>query len=584
MRLLSTATRAISPIASRAARRWRAGRRRTPRRRAVKLGCGGGRAPARSTVPHASARDDHRQQVQPDGRAPPNATRRAERVEDALQSGPRHQSSDADPSRAARLSQPHASTRDPRMLRTEAHAATTSRRSRSSRSAIVRPRVALDREPARALAERRAARLVLEQPDDGLGERRGVAGRHEHAGAPPSSPSCTRRCPTRRPAPRTRTRASAPSEALLHRVDGATSAFAAQQLGRQLLLGEEAEDVDAVVRDPLPGEQQPTASGSAPTIRSRAPVRRRISGQARSSTGSPLRGSCRPMKTIVLLAAGRVGRGRDQHAVRDHLVLAGQPALRRLRAPAPRRRSGGRSGRQGNPRPASPSASSRGRRPRDRWRRAGTSRRRAPRRRSPASSARAGGARRSARARARPDPEVATRGLRTMFGSEPFAGTITVRPTGITSGGGSPWRPCRGCSARVNVPGGSLPMMIFVSMPRARERLGLQLCVLDARRPRRTTSTGRRCPPSSAGGQATSASLTRAECATRRFRRGRPRRAAHAPRRLGRLGHPLEPRARAGHRAAGEGLLGVRPAGHRLRPARRRRTSTRSTRSTTGRS
>ncbi len=33
------------------------------------------------------------------------------------------------------------------------------------------------------------------------------------------------------------------------------------------------------------------------------------------------------------------------------------------------------------------------------------------------------------------------RGLRMMFGSEPFAGTITERPIGITSGGGSPWRP-----------------------------------------------------------------------------------------------------------------------------------------------
>src|SRR4029079_13275967 len=44
------------------------------------------------------------------------------------------------------------------------------------------------------------------------------------------------------------------------------------------------------------------------------------------------------------------------------------------------------------------------------------------------------------------------------------------------------------------------------------------------------------------------------------FPHGRPRRAAHAPRRLGGLGHPLEPRAPAGHRAAGEGLLGVRSA------------------------
>ncbi len=38
-------------------------------------------------------------------------------------------------------------------------------------------------------------------------------------------------------------------------------------------------------------------SGSVPISRSRAPVRRRISGHARSSTGSPLRASWRPMKT-----------------------------------------------------------------------------------------------------------------------------------------------------------------------------------------------------------------------------------------------------------------------------------------------
>ena len=39
-------------------------------------------------------------------------------------------------------------------------------------------------------------------------------------------------------------------------------------------------------------------SGSVPISRSRAPVRRRISGHARSSTGSPLRASWRPMKTM----------------------------------------------------------------------------------------------------------------------------------------------------------------------------------------------------------------------------------------------------------------------------------------------
>ena len=37
-----------------------------------------------------------------------------------------------------------------------------------------------------------------------------------------------------------------------------------------------------------------------------------------------------------------------------------------------------------------------------------------------------------------------------MFGREPFAGTITERPTGITFGGGLPWRPTLGWSTRVN--------------------------------------------------------------------------------------------------------------------------------------
>ena len=54
-----------------------------------------------------------------------------------------------------------------------------------------------------------------------------------------------------------------------------------------------------------------------------------------------------------------------------------------------------------------------------------------------------------------------------MFGSEPFAGTITERPTGITFAGGLPCRPTRGWSARVNWPGGSLPMISLTSCPRS---------------------------------------------------------------------------------------------------------------------
>ena len=59
------------------------------------------------------------------------------------------------------------------------------------------------------------------------------------------------------------------------------------------------------------------------------------------------------------------------------------------------------------------------------------------------------------------------RGLSTMFGSEPFAGTITDRPTGITFAGGSPCLPTRGWSARVNCPGGSFPISSRTSWPRA---------------------------------------------------------------------------------------------------------------------
>src|SRR5262245_6111475 len=52
-----------------------------------------------------------------------------------------------------------------------------------------------------------------------------------------------------------------------------------------------------------------------------------------------------------------------------------------------------------------------------------------------------------------------------MFGSDPFAGTITERPTGMTFAGGLPCRPTRGCSTRVNCPGGSFPMTRRTSWP-----------------------------------------------------------------------------------------------------------------------
>ena len=47
-------------------------------------------------------------------------------------------------------------------------------------------------------------------------------------------------------------------------------------------------------------------------------------------------------------------------------------------------------------------------------------------------------------------------------------GTTTERPTGMIPAGRSPWRPVRGWSRRVSVPGGSWPIRIFTSWPRSR--------------------------------------------------------------------------------------------------------------------
>ena len=66
-----------------------------------------------------------------------------------------------------------------------------------------------------------------------------------------------------------------------------------------------------------------------------------------------------------------------------------------------------------------------------------------------------------------------------MFGSEPFAGTITVRPTGITSGGGSPWRPMPRVQGARELARRVVADHVRASTPRRAERLGLELGVLD---------------------------------------------------------------------------------------------------------
>ena len=172
------------------------------------------------------------------------------------------------------------------------------------------------------------------------------------------------------------------------------------ELARPHLVGHDPEHVDSRLVEPH------AASGGAGTAADRCRsasggrrCARWISGHARRSTGSPLRASWRPMKTILVLAAGRVGRARGRRRRSGRSRSRGRAISRPTPRPSARRRSAGRSGRAGTPTPGPRRASSRGRRRRARSRRRGTSRTRARRRRWPASSARAGGGRRSAPAR-----------------------------------------------------------------------------------------------------------------------------------------------------------------------------------------
>ena len=279
--------------------------------------------------------------------------------------------------------------------------------------------------------------------------------------------------------------------------EGATSAFAREQLLGELLLRQEAEHVDAVVGDAQPCHQQPDAQriGAADAKR-RTGARGGSRATPASSTCRPLRFSWRPAKTIRCSRPAGSAVRRDEDAVRDDLVVAREPALRPTRAPAARRRCGGRAARRGIPTPASRTASSRDRRSR------GT---------SPTIGAVQiasvamhgvgviGSCRWTTSKRSRASACLIRkneRGLRMMFGSVPFAGTITERPIGITSGGG--------------VAVAAVPRMEhareLAGRVVAHDRLDLvaERCAAPLpearrarrRRPRRTTSTGRRSRPS----------------------------------------------------------------------------------------
>ena len=239
------------------------------------------------------------------------------------------------------------------------------------------------------------------------------------------------------------------------------------ELGRQIVLAQEAEHVDAVVGNPQPGQQQPYgervgAGDAEPRTRALVDLRPGAEQHVKALPRLVAAG-----EDHAVLAATRLDAVGDQHAVRNHLVLARQPALRRrpgalghgdpvveaLGEEAPDRRR--------EPHPAEIAGRVEGSDVR-----AVASARARPRTSGVIGSCRWSTSKRS-RSRTRRMRKM-DRGRGTMFGSEPFAGTITDRPIGITSAGGFPWRPTRGCSARVNWPGGSLPMTRRTSCPRSR--------------------------------------------------------------------------------------------------------------------
>ena len=142
--------------------------------------------------------------------------------------------------------------------------------------------------------------------------------------------------------------------------------------------------------------------------------------------------------------------------------------MRPSRGRAPRRRSGDRGGRGGSPRPALPSLSHDS--SPDAWKVA-TSGHLASASVATQGVGVIGSCRWSRSKRSVSSTRLIRkieRGLRMMFGSDPFAGTITDRPIGITSGGGSSWRPSRGWRTRVKLPGGSLPITSRTSCPSLR--------------------------------------------------------------------------------------------------------------------
>ena len=210
-----------------------------------------------------------------------------------------------------------------------------------------------------------------------------------------------------------------------------------------------------------------TASGSAPQICSRAPRAAMDLGPGAQEHLQPLPGLLPAGEGDRVLAPRGIDGVGDEDAVRDDLVVAGKPARRRVARPLGDGDPLVDPAREEAPRRASPSFIQ-PRSPEAWW--VATIGAVAIASTEMQVTGVIGSCRWSTSKRSRSSTRLIrkiARGLRMMFGSEPFAGTITERPIGITFAGGSPWRPTRGCRARVNCPGGSLPITSRTSCPRA---------------------------------------------------------------------------------------------------------------------
>ena len=328
---------------------------------------------------------EHREQVEQDRRRRPSARRRSRRRGRRRPLRPAPPDARIEPASSARTTTPRAHG-----LRTSAPRRFMPRRPRSPAHDTlvdplqprgdVGPGVARRRElhgPAAPIATRRGS--SARSATTAVGERTRVVGRHGDGRLGRHHLPVAGDVATRRRAARTRTRGSAPCRSSRRRAT-ARSAPSSARAGRSARPGTGSRECRCRRRDAQPREQEPDRERvGAADLEPRAACARWISGQARSSTCSPFRVSCRPAKvTRVLAAAGRDAVG-DEHAVRDDLVVARRATARPSRAPARRRRSAGRSGPRGSPRRASPASCSRGRRRRDGSRRSARSPSRAPR-------------------------------------------------------------------------------------------------------------------------------------------------------------------------------------------------------------